>query len=86
MSYGQGSILQKLTRTALFGFLLSFETNPWINKVGYQNSYGAMAGISAAVIVGWIPLYFWGRRVRHATWQWSIVSFIHWNDDREVGE
>ncbi|KAK1781829.1 hypothetical protein QBC45DRAFT_390050 [Copromyces sp. CBS 386.78] len=25
---------------ALFGFLLSFYTNPWVSKSGYQNAYG----------------------------------------------
>lgn len=71
---------------ALFGFFLSFETNPWINKSGYQDAYGAMAGISAAVIIMWIPLYFWGKALRTKTWQWRIMSLVRWADDREVGE
>lgn len=40
-----------------FGFLLSFYTNPWIEQSGYVNAYGAMAGISAAVLIFWVPLY-----------------------------
>ncbi|OAA67507.1 MFS transporter [Cordyceps fumosorosea ARSEF 2679] len=71
---------------SLFGFLLSFETNPWINKSGYQNAYGAMAGISTAVIILWIPLYFWGKVLRTKTWRWRIMTLVHWADDREVGE
>ncbi|KAJ6446314.1 putative MFS-type transporter [Purpureocillium lavendulum] len=71
---------------SLFGFLLSFETNPWINQSGYQNAYGAMAGISAGVLILWVPLYFWGKKVRHSTWKWPMVAFVHWDDDREVGE
>lgn len=71
---------------SLFGFLLSFYTNPWVNSAGYQNAYGAMAGISAAIIVLWVPLYVWGRRIRSATWNWPVVSYIHWSGDREVGE
>jgi len=69
-----------------FGFLLSFYTNPWIEKSGYVNAYGAMAGISAAVLIMWVPLYIWGKRIRHATWNWGITSYVHWDDDREVGE
>jgi MFS family permease len=69
-----------------FGFLLSFYTNPWIEKSGYVNAYGAMAGISAAVLIFWVPLYIWGKRVRHATWHWSVTSYVHWDEDREVGE
>ena len=71
---------------ALFGFLLSFYTNPWVAESGYQNAYGAMAGIAAAVIIMWVPLYIWGTKIRHVTWHWPIISYIHWSDDREVGE
>lgn len=69
-----------------FGFLLSFYTNPWIEKSGYQNAYGAMAGISAAVLIFWVPLYLWGKRIRHATWHWGVTSYVKWDEDREVGE
>ncbi|UNI14452.1 hypothetical protein JDV02_001081 [Purpureocillium takamizusanense] len=71
---------------SLFGFLLSFETNPWIERSGYQNAYGAMAGISAGVLVLWVPLYIWGKRIRHSTWKWPVMVLVHWSDDREVGE
>jgi len=71
---------------AAFGFLLSFYTNPWIQESGYLNAYGAMAGISAFVLLFWIPLYIWGKRIRHATWHWGVASFVHWDEDREVGE
>jgi len=69
-----------------FGFLLSFYTNPWIEKSGYVNAYGAMAGISAVVLLFWIPLYVWGKRIRHATWHWGIANYVDWDEDREVGE
>jgi hypothetical protein len=75
-----------LILTALFGFLLSFYTNPWINMAGYLNAYGAMAGISAGVLLMWIPFYIWGKRIRQTTWNWSITSHVHWSKDREVGE
>lgn len=71
---------------SLFGFLLSFYTNPWVEQSGYQNAYGAMAGIAAAVLIMWVPLYVWGKKIRHVTWNWPIVSYVHWTDDREVGE
>lgn len=70
----------------MFGFLLSFYTNPWVDSAGYQNAYGAMAGISVAIIVLWLPLYVWGKKIRHATWSWPVISSIHWDEDREVGE
>ncbi|TVY12582.1 putative MFS-type transporter protein [Lachnellula arida] len=69
-----------------FGFLLSFYTNPWIAQAGYMHAYGEMAGISAGVLICWVPLYIWGKRIRHATWEWRIMKFVHWDEDREVGE
>ncbi|UKZ51371.1 hypothetical protein TrVGV298_005130 [Trichoderma virens] len=71
---------------ALFAFFLSFETNPWINLSGYQDAFGAMAGIAGGVLIMWIPLYFWGKKIRHYSWKWRVISFIHWDNDREVGE
>ncbi|KAL7943433.1 MFS general substrate transporter [Trichoderma barbatum] len=71
---------------ALFAFFLSFETNPWINLSGYQDAFGAMAGIAVGVLLMWIPLYFWGKKIRHYSWRWRVISFIHWDNDREVGE
>ncbi|KAA8635259.1 hypothetical protein SMACR_01633 [Sordaria macrospora] len=71
---------------ALFGFLLSFYTNPWVSKSGYQNAYGTMAALSAAVLLMGAPLYVWGKQIRHVSWRWPVISYIHWHADREVGE
>ncbi|PKS08467.1 hypothetical protein jhhlp_004850 [Lomentospora prolificans] len=71
---------------SMFGFLLSFYTNPWVEKSGYINAYGAMGGIAAAVLILWVPLYIWGKALRHASWHWPILRYIHWDEDREVGE
>ncbi|KAJ9130221.1 MFS general substrate transporter [Pleurostoma richardsiae] len=72
---------------AAFGFLLSFYTNPWIAKDGYQRAFGAMAGISGSVMLFWIPMYFFGKRIRRATWEWGFIRRLaHWDEDREVDE
>ncbi|GLA19145.1 hypothetical protein AnigIFM62618_006808 [Aspergillus niger] len=70
-----------------FGFLLSFYTNPWIDQDGYAIAFGEMAAISGIIILLVIPFYFWGKHIRHSTWQWSIMrKYGHWSSDREVGE
>jgi len=72
---------------AVFGFLLSFYTNSWVEKSGYSNAFGAMAGITGAVLVGVVPFYFYGKSLRRLTWNWGIIrALAHWDDDREVGE
>lgn len=75
-----------LALKSCFGFLLSFYTNPWIDKVGYLNAYGTMAGIAAIVLLFAIPIYIFGKEIRRVTWSWLIVKSIHWHEDREVGE
>jgi hypothetical protein len=46
-----------------------------------------MAGISAAILILWIPMYFYGKRIRQASIQWPIMrDLIRWDLDREVGE
>lgn len=71
---------------AAFGFLLSFYTNPWIAEAGYARAFGAMAGISGAVLLFWIFFYLFGKKIRHSTFKWSVIKSIQWNIDREVGE
>jgi hypothetical protein len=45
-----------------------------------------MAGISAAILLLWVPFYFFGKRIRFATQKWRVMKSISWNIDREVGE
>ncbi|PYI16909.1 MFS transporter [Aspergillus violaceofuscus CBS 115571] len=72
---------------AAFGFLLSFYTNPWIDQSGYALAFGEMAIIAGVVVVFFVPFYFWGRPLRHRTWQWRVMQkYAHWSEDREVGE
>lgn len=71
---------------AAFGFLLSFYTNPWIERSGYTGAFGAMAGITGAVMILGLPLYFYGKRIRLASLRWGPMKLVHWSEDRETGE
>jgi hypothetical protein len=70
----------------MFGFLLSFYTNPWIAKMGYAHAYGTMAGISAAVLVLWVVFFKYGKRIRVATHNAKYLQWVKWDIDREDGE
>jgi MFS family permease len=83
---GEITVTQLAFKSA-FGFLLSFYTNPWITESGYSRAFGAMAGISGGVMLCAIPMYFFGKTIRHKTWHWGFVkNLAHWDEDREVGE
>lgn len=60
--------------------------NSWIERSGHAITFGALAGIQVAILIVWIPLYIWGKKIRHITLQWRIVKGTRWADDREVGE
>jgi hypothetical protein len=70
----------------MFGFLLSFYTNPWIAQVGYSKAYGTMAGICGAILVLWIPFFFYGKRMRVFVHNWKYLQWVKWDEDRESGE
>ncbi|KAJ5938032.1 hypothetical protein N7454_004374 [Penicillium verhagenii] len=79
-------VVSQLSFKAAFGFLLSFYTNPWIDSAGYLNAFGALAGICAAILILWVPLFFWGKQIRVWSMGLRIMKGVRWGEDREVGE
>jgi hypothetical protein len=80
-------VVTQMAFKSAFGFLLSFYTNPWVQQSGYTRAYGAMAGISGGLLILVVPFYLFGHEIRVKTWHWrAIRRFVHWDDDREVGE
>lgn len=80
-------VVTQMAFKSAFGFLLSFYTNPWVAKSGYTGAYSTMAAISGALLLLVLPFYFFGHTIRNVTWRWPLIrKFVHWDDDREVGE
>lgn len=79
-------VVTQLAFKSAFGFLLGFYTNPWVTEAGYQTAYGIMAAICGGVLIFWVPLFFWGHKIRVATLGWGIMKYARWDIDREVGE
>jgi hypothetical protein len=56
----------------ILGFL--YGVVPWVDKVGYVDSFGTMAGIFVAIVgLGAVLLTVYGARVRHAGAQWKLI-------------
>lgn len=70
----------------LFGFLLSFYTNPWISQEGYTLAFGEMAILAGVLIGSGIPLYWYGAKIRRDSLNWRVMKFLQWTEDREMGE
>ncbi|GAM35792.1 hypothetical protein TCE0_017f04389 [Talaromyces pinophilus] len=79
-------VVTQLAFKSAFGFLLGFYTNPWVDKDGYNIAYGEMAAICGAVLMCWIPLFIWGKKLREMTLSWRVMGWVQWDVDREVGE
>jgi len=79
-------VVTQLAFKSAFGFLLGFYTNPWVTTHGYGVAYGEMAMICGVVLIFWIPLFFYGKRIRQSTISWPIMKWVRWDVDREVGE
>jgi hypothetical protein len=57
---------------SILGFL--YGVVPWVDKVGYVDSFGAMAGIFVAIVgLGAVLLTVYGAQVRHAGAQWKLI-------------
>lgn len=65
---------------------MSFYANAWVDRDGYAAAFSIMAGFSFFILALWIPIYIWGRRIRHATLNWRAMKLAHWDIDRETGE
>ncbi|KXS96406.1 hypothetical protein AC578_3002 [Pseudocercospora eumusae] len=60
-----------LKNVVAFGFL--YGVVPWVEKVGYIESFGAQAGIFVAIMALAIPLVIWGPVIRHRSAAWRII-------------
>lgn len=59
----------------IVGFGFSYAVIPWLNASGYERTFGAMAGIYTAIMLLGVPLWYWGKRIRHATSKWKIIMW-----------
>jgi hypothetical protein len=59
----------------IFGFGFGYAVIPWINRSGVSGFYGALAGIQFGTLLLGLPLWFWGKRIRHITAKWKLAIF-----------
>jgi hypothetical protein len=59
----------------VFGFGFSYATVPWIEASGYIGIYSTLAGIQFGTILLGVPLWYWGKQIRHATAKWKLIMW-----------
>jgi hypothetical protein len=66
-------LVQGLKQVFAFGF--SYGIVPWIDLSGFQGAFGTMVGIQCAIMLFGVPLWYWGKQIRHSTATWKVVSY-----------
>jgi hypothetical protein len=59
----------------LFAFGFAYGIVPWVTEDGYKGAFGAMAGIQMALMMFGLPLYCYGKQIRHKSAGWKIISY-----------
>lgn len=59
----------------VFGFGFSYGVIPWIQRVGFQRAFCSMVGIHCAIVLLGIPLYYWGKWIRHKSATWKVINW-----------
>jgi hypothetical protein len=57
----------------VFGFCFSYAIIPWITARGYPHTFGTFAAIQFGVVLLGLPLWYYGKKIRHATANWKII-------------
>jgi hypothetical protein len=59
----------------MFAFGFSYGVIPWVKRSGYQAAFGEMVAIQTGVILLAIPLFFYGKQIRHKSAGWKVISW-----------
>lgn len=76
-------VITVLVFKSAVGFAIGAETNTWVDEEGYIKPFGIMTGIGVACMLPVFIFYYYGKRIRHASMEWKMTSWVGWHDDRE---
>ena len=57
----------------LFAFGFSYGVVPWVMLDGFGGAFGAMAGIQAALTLLGLPMWYYGKKLRHKSGGWKVI-------------
>jgi hypothetical protein len=58
-----------------FAFGFSYGVVPWLTRSGYQGAFCEMIAIQCGVMLFAIPLWYYGKKLRHVSAQWKVISW-----------
>ena len=72
---GEALLLINGLKTVSFGFGFSYGVTPWVRGSGFARAFGTMVGINAAIILLGVPLYYFGKTIRHKSAMWKVIAW-----------
>lgn len=59
----------------VFAFGFSYGIVPWVARNGFGGAFSIMVGIQCGVVLFGLPLWYYGKRIRHASAKWKVISW-----------
>jgi hypothetical protein len=59
----------------VFAFGFSYGIVPWVARNGFGGAFSIMVGIQSGVVLLGLPLWYFGKRIRHASAAWKVISW-----------
>ena len=59
----------------IFSFGFSYSVVPWVTHSGFLGMFGAMAGINSAILLLALPLWYYGKQIRHKSASWKLILY-----------
>lgn len=59
----------------MFAFGFSYGVIPWVTRSGFQTAFGEMVAIQTGVMLLAIPLFLYGKQIRHKSAGWKVISW-----------
>ena len=57
----------------VFAFGFSYGIVPWVKAWHYDGAFGALAAIQFGLMFLGLPLWYYGKEIRHATCKWKVI-------------
>ena len=70
---GYEAVLLANALKQIFAFGFSYGVIPWVTLDGYGGAFGAMTGIQIGLMLFGLPLWYYGKQIRHKSGSWKII-------------
>lgn len=59
----------------MFAFGFSYGVVPWVTRSGFTGAFGEMIAVQTGVMLLAVPLFLYGKKLRHISGGWKLISW-----------